>query len=49
MKLLYSSKIVISSNFQNTKNEGLYKIILPGILYEYETWPLTLREEHINI
>jgi hypothetical protein len=24
----------------------IYKTVLPVVLYGYETWPLTLREEH---
>jgi hypothetical protein len=31
---------------EKSKNENIKTIILPVILYGYETWSLTLREEH---
>ena len=40
--MLYSTSILS----KNIKIQIYRSIILPGVLYACETWPLTLREEH---
>jgi hypothetical protein len=45
--LLFCSRVLFSYLiFKNLKVKAYRTIILPVVLYGYETWSLTLREEH---
>jgi hypothetical protein len=48
MLAIIQSKIffVFQSNIKNLKNKIYKTVILPVVLYECETWSLTLGEEH---
>jgi hypothetical protein len=38
--------VIIPVTVKNNFKVSFYKTIVPNILYRYEMWPITLKEEH---